>query len=224
MALPLGVINPMRASGGCAPVSLIELGTASGKLYLYSEQDAIATSSKLTVGGVGNYRGWVVGQPRFSIYGSTQTDTGSVSIQNLSGDTVMRDVSAAFAKQEFIGAFFYYRLWRGDAEQALFTFVGNVSDVEVSETEMTLTIESFGNWSAIKAPAYDIDVSCPLFFGSQACGSTSSTICQNSYGTCTSIERFAGVIIQYTAANLIAPVTQLAQPAPIAAYNPARPF
>jgi hypothetical protein len=221
--LAIGVVNPMKASGGCAPVSLLELATASGSTYLWSEQD-IANAPSILLGTQSAFQGWVVGQPKFTLTGTTQTDTGSISIQNLSGNTVTRDVATAFTRNEFSGVYVYYRLWRGDSETAIFTFTGNVVDVELDEEQMTLSIEGFGNWSAIVAPAYNVDVSCPLFFGSVACGSTSFTPCQNTYGTCTSIERFAGAILQWDGSNLLTPATQIAQPPPLASYNPARAF
>jgi hypothetical protein len=64
-----------------------------------------------------------------------------------------------------------------------------------------------------------------LFFGSAACGSTNPTPCQNTYGTCTSIERFAGVIIYWVdGAFTVAPTTQIAQPPPVNVQNKARAF
>jgi len=170
------------------------------------------------------YLDWLVKTQHFQLFGSTQTDTATLSVQNLSGNTVERDVALAYAKNEFIGAFVYYRLWRADAECAIFQFAGNVVDADIDEEVMELTLEGFGNYSAIRAPAYAIDVACPLFFGSIACGSTSPTPCQQSYGTCTSIERFAGALVQWDFSDGVTPLVQIAQPPPVAAANLARPF
>ena len=165
------------------------------------------------------YTEWLIDKQRFQLFGSTQTDTGTLSVQNLSGNTVQRDVALAYARNEFIGAFVYYRLWRADAEFAIFQFMGNVVDADIDEQVMDLTLEGFGNYSAIRAPAYAIDVACPLFFGSMACGSTAATPCQQSYGTCSSIERFAGAVVQWDFSNGIAPLVQIAQPPPVASAN-----
>jgi hypothetical protein len=222
-----GVLGPMLASGGLAPVWLCEVLTASGSQYLWSEQNLANTSSLTTSGGgtTGNYRGWLVGSPKCTFTGTTQTDTASVSIQNYSGNTVMRDIATYFTEDEFINALVVLRLWRADAEVALVTFVGNVSDVELDDEEMTLSMEGFNNFSATVAPAYLIGENCPLFFGSAACASTSATPCQNTYGTCSSLERFAGVVIYWVNGSLtVVPNTQIAQPPPVAVQNKARAF
>jgi len=221
--LPRGVTGPMSASGGCAPVSLVEIRTLSGNTYFLSEQRGIWNS--IINGTTENeYQDWLVGQQQFHETGTTATDTASLSIQNLSGNTVERDMALAYAKNEFVGAFVYYRLWRADAETAIFTFTGNVTDADIDENVMDLSVEGFGNYSAVKVPSYDIDVSCPLFFGSEACGSTSPTPCNQSYGDCSSIERFAGIVVQWNFSNSSAPLVQIAQPAPAVSYNPARAF
>jgi len=221
--LPIGVTGPMSASGGCAPVSLCEIRTLSDNTYFLSEQRGVWNSIINSTDG-NQYEDWLVGEQRFHLTGTTATDTATLSIQNLSGNTVERDMALAYAKNEFVGAFVYYRLWRADAETAIFTYMGNVSDAEIDEETMQLDLEGFGNYSAIKAPSYNIDVSCPLFFGSVACGSTSPTPCNQSYGDCSSIERFAGVVVQWNYSDGIAPLVQIAQPAPAVSYNPARAY
>lgn len=221
--LPTGVTGPMSASGGCAPVSLVEVRTVSVNTYFWSEQRGI-WNSIINGTPTNQYLDWLVGEQQFQLHGSTQTDTGTLSVQNMSGNTVERDIAVTYSRNEFIGAFVYYRLWRADAEVSIFTFMGNIVDADIDEQTMDLSIEGFGNYSAIKAPSYSIDVSCPLVFGSMACASTSPTPCQQSYGTCTSIERFAGVVVQWDFSDGIAPLVQIAQPVPAVSYNPARAF
>jgi phage-related protein len=221
--LPIGVTGPMSSSGGCAPVSLFEIQTVTGNTYYFSEQRGEWNS--IINGTTGNlYEDWIVGTPKFQLHGSTETDTAAFSVQNLSGNTVQRDMALAYSRNEFIGAFVYYRLWRADAEQAIFSFMGNIVDADIDESTIDFSIEGFGNFSNIVAPAYLIDVSCPLYFGSIACGSTSPTPCNQSYGDCSSIERFAGVVLQWDYTNEIQPLVQISQPAPGINYNPARPF
>jgi hypothetical protein len=96
-----------------------------------------------------------------------------------------------------------------------------VKEVQIGDTSMVLQIEGFGNYSAIDAPSYDIDVTCPLTFGSTACGSTSSTPCDQTFGNCSQKNRFAGVIAEWLTE---VPNQQLAQPAPTNNFNPRRAF
>ena len=213
------IYSPLSASGIPSPILLVEIQTRAGNNYFWSESRNLYPS--VLLGTNTQYLDWITGAPKFHIYRSTQTDTASISVQNISGNTVERDVSAAFSKYEFIGALLIARVWRGDSEETLFTFVGTISHADVDNMKMDLTVEGFGNYSAIIAPAYNIDVTCPLIFGSKACGSTSPTPCDQSYGGCLSLNRFAGVITQW---DQECPNVQFAQPAPAVYYNPARPF
>jgi len=217
------VYLPLAASGTVEPISLLEILTVSGNIYLFSEGNVGDMPSILKGGSTNAYKGWVTGQPTFQTFGSTQTDTGSISLQNISGNTVQRDAALLVSQYELIGAFVYYRLWNIAGEQSLFTFMGSITGVEVDETQMDLSLEGFDNYSMIRC-LDDIGVSCPLTFASPQCASTSPTPCQQSYGTCTSIERFKGVIIQWSTDNQSPPTVQVAQPAPAVSYNSARAF
>jgi hypothetical protein len=209
---------PMAASGLVAPVVLLEVQTAAGATYLWSEHKAEWPS--LILGTPAQYLDWLM-DSLFAENGSTETDTAQFTVQNLSGNTVQRDAMMAFTTTELIGALVVARIWNGAAMTPLFTFIGSVTEVEPDENSMTLHVEGFGNWSSIQAPAYNIDVACPLNFGSVACGSTSPTPCDQTYGNCSSINRFAGVVTQW---DIDTPDVQIAQPAPANTFNPQRAF
>jgi hypothetical protein len=211
---------PLAASGLVAPRTLVEVKTVGGNVYLWSEHKGFYPS---VINGGGNYPylDWLTAEQKFSLFGSTQTDTAVINVQNISGDTVERAIAKAFSSVEFIGAFVVARIWRADSNTSLLTFMGNVVGVDVDETRMELTVEGFGNYSAVLAPAYNIDKSCPLTFGSVACGSTNPVPCDQSYGGCFSINRFAGVVTQWDSET---PNQQIAQPPPAVFYNTGRAF
>ena len=240
--LPASVKAAMAASGGAAPVSLLEVQSISGTVYYWSDASPSA-SIVLAYGTVGSgdsggatgdaevgnaeprdvfsadFSPWIIQPPSFHTYKSSQTATGTVTIQNVSGDSIRRDTSQIFTKQEMMGGLVSYRLWREDCQYALYSFLGTVDDVDINVDgdTMTLSMEGFVNWSKITAPDQQIGVSCPLQFGSVACGSTSATPCNNSYGTCSSIERYKGIVLEWNGAAL--DYTQYAQPAPLRSYN-----
>jgi hypothetical protein len=211
---------PLAASGLLAPRTLVEVKTVGGNVNLWSEHKGLYQS---LINGGGNYPylDWLSGSQQFSLFGSAQTDTATISVQNISGNTVERDIAKSFSQAEFIGAFVVARIWRADSEAALLTFVGNVTAAEVEDTHMQLSVEGFGNYSAVLAPAYNIDKSCPLMFGSVACGSTSPTPCDQSYGGCLSINRFAGAVSQWDADSSN---VQMVQPPPAVFFNTGRAF
>ena len=108
---------------GVAPVVLFEMLTAAGTTYFWSEHKAL-WPSVITGANAVPYLDWVSAQTSFYLYGSTQTDTMAISIQNISGNTIQRDAALAMSREELVGAFIVCRIWRGDSEVALLTFIG----------------------------------------------------------------------------------------------------
>jgi hypothetical protein len=218
-SLPVSIKQPMAASGGPEPVSLMELLTIAGALYTWSDTKLTAPSI-LDGLAPANFVPWIVKEPVFVQYKSIQTATFTISIQNLSGDTIRRDTAQIFNKQELNAALVYFRIWRLDAERSIFDFQGNVDDVEIEAdgNSMDITGEGSFSWSKIQAPSVQIGPSCGNTFGSVECGSTAAVPCNNSYGTCSSIERFKGVVTEWAGAS--SNVSQYSQPAPLRLYNP----
>ena len=229
MALPLPayVSRRIAASGGLAPLALVELQALSGNRYFWSDARVAAPSvlavyyppasgvipqGTNTATPMANFLPWLLKKPTFHLTRSTATATGSLTVQNLSGDTVRRDTALIFSQQEMTGALVFYRRWLADCEAATFQFQGNVDEAEIAADgdSMTLSLEGMCNWSKIDAPDMEIGVSCGLTFGSVECGSTSTTPCTNSYGTCSSIERYKGILVEWTGAQL--DYTQYVQP------------
>ena len=216
---PPAVVARLQASGGSAPVSLFEVQTLSGNTYFWSEAAIAAPSLLAPAVPLTNFVPWLLDGTSFHGYKSTQTRTGRVQVQNLSGDSVRRDASLIFSRQEMVNALVAYRRWLTDCEYATYTFVGSVDDAQIEPdgSSMTLTLEGFTNWSKLAAPSAQTGVSCPLTFGSVECGSTAGTPCNNDYGTCSSIERFQGILVEWTGASLNP--TQYVQPQPLRLFN-----
>jgi hypothetical protein len=221
MTLPANVTAVMKASGGSAPINLIEILTRSGLSIFISDQQVVA-NSWLTGADAVTYLPWLVGVPEFHEYRSTKTSTASFNLQNISGNTVARDVATLFSANELTGATVFCRIWRTDAETALYSFLGKLASPEIDEQTLNCSANGFDNWSVIKAPPFRIGETCGLDFGSIECGSTSSTPCNQSYGTCSSIERMKSVIVQWDGAAL--DYTQVVQPAQTVQMNNQRPF
>jgi hypothetical protein len=204
-----------------ATTNLIEIVTRSGNLLAISEQKITATSMQTDVDAI-EFKPWLIGAPVYHEYRSTQTDTAQCEVQNLSGDTIYRDVAKFFSANELTGALFLSRIWSVESESALYTFIGKMEEPEITDESLSLHANSIKNWSAVKAPPYHIGETCGLDFGSIACGSTATTPCNQSYGTCSAIERFQGVITQWNGSPIN--YTQISQPAQTVELNNKRPF
>ena len=233
---PSYVKQRLAASGSGAAVNLLELQTINGNRYNWADATLQAVSALPTLltlmGGVGapahttltypvqSFVPWLLSAGPFKTYANTTTSTGQVTVQNLSGNTVVRDVSNLFSQNAVVGALVFYRQWLSDCEFASFSFMGRVDDAEVEAdgSAMTLQLESLCCWANIDAPNCDLCPSCQNWFQSVRCGSTSPTPCNNDYGSCTSIERFFGVLNEWVGAALSG--TQYVQPAPLNLSNP----
>jgi hypothetical protein len=202
------------------PIVLIEILTRSGVALFISEQKTQAPTWLTT--GFAVYQPWLSSAVRIKEYRSSQTSTANFDIQNLSGDTVMRDMARTFSMHELTGAIVSVRLWNVVEETEKKRFLGKMMEPADNGDTFACSLQGFDNWSMIKAPPFRIGETCGLDFGSVACGSTSSTPCNQSYGTCSAKERFQGVIIQWNGAPL--DYKQIVQPAQSVQLNLQRPF
>lgn len=239
----------MQASGGPAPITLMEVLTIGNALYFWSDATIAAPSvlySGAVSGGfgvgtlprlqrpinfhagleIGSFLPWILNPLVLTEYKSTQTATFAVSVQNLTGDTVRRDVSRIAATQILVGALVSLRIWQVSSGTAIKSFLGKIESVEVEAggTQMTISGVGFCAWSAIPAPREDLGVSCGNIFNGggcfYACGSVAPTPCTNSYGSCTSRNRFKGIVTEWVGASQV--YSQYAQNPPLRLYNPAR--
>ena len=243
----------MAASGGVAAVSLLEVLTLGGTLYGWADV-AITAPSILASAYSGNPPGgfhpqtsaaligedkprqptgmiptldflpWILTPPVFTEYKSTQTATATIAIQNLTGDSVRRDVTGIAKANELNGALVFFRIWRMDAETPIFAFQGNIDSarLEPGGPALSLSVEGSYAWAKVAAPREQLGPACSNIFNNNgaffACGSTSSTPCTNSYGTCSSLQRFKGVLTEWVGSTLND--IQYAQQSPLRLYNP----
>jgi hypothetical protein len=239
--VPASAAVTMMADGGLTPLNLLELQLVNGtRLYIADGPISVVPLLAQFDGGsmpVSPYQRpypqvappsylndaatpvffqpWLTKAPEFAFAGTLATATADASFQNVSGDTVNRANSLLFSTADMWGALFVYRLWQPAPENALVAVVGKVDDATVDGDNLDLTLSDFCNWSQIKAPDCTIDVSCGNIFGSPQCGSTSPMPCQNSYGSCTSLNRFKGVIVQWNSGvTSVSTATGVAQPIP----------
>jgi hypothetical protein len=114
---------------------------------------------------------------------------GSFVIQNLSGDTLSRDVEKLLRASAFEGAFFVYRLWQPDAEAAWIEVHGTLTVGDVEPDTMTLKGMQLMNPAQDDTPLENYCETCQLQWGGRRCGSTEPTECSYSYQTCQVVER-----------------------------------
>jgi hypothetical protein len=252
--VPANVAATSLAEGGIASASLLEIQTISGTRGYFSNRplmeiplvaafDPAGITWRPLAGIASPFQGmtvtpesgspsttpvkfipWLTEPPEFKVTCDLVTQTATATLQNISGDTLYRTNTMGFVKQDIWGALFIFRIWDAANEYADFTQIGVVQDVEVDDTSMELSLATWLDFSKIAAPDCQINNSCQNVFGSQQCGSTSDTNCLNSYGNCSQLNRFKGLITQWNSGvYTVTAQAGIAQPAPNLSYNPMVP-
>lgn len=202
----------MARHGGVAPVRLLDVRDIQGNSYHWASQP-IASAAALGIVPVftgtapswnahlrvdnwdDTYLNWLMSDGPWRLSRSTQTDTGELVIQNMSGNSLQRSMAQLITRRAFEGALFAFREWNKEALRAEFQMRGRLSIVDVGESAAAFTCESLFNGSDYQA----LDVvseTCRWRYASTACGDTSANPCKNTFATCrlSNKERFSAFI------------------------------
>src|SRR5260370_32363232 len=137
--LPLGMQSWLKRQGGIiAPVILMDVQTTDGMKYFWSDLEGTYLS-ELT-GANQFYNGWIKSAAPFVLTRDLSTNAGDVTMQNISGNTIDRDVAAAFKNHEFEGALCILRLWLPVFDAAMDEFHGYISEQNPTEDECSFRI------------------------------------------------------------------------------------
>lgn len=208
---PNALVTIASARSGLAPIMLLDVLTLDGTSYHWASRPipsaaAISCSPVLT----GNappwnaqhlmltnwddtYLPWLLSAGPFHLSRSTQTDIGNFIVQNVSGDTLFRDMSRLVTAQAFEGALFAYREWNMEAATAEFEFHGNLTIVAITELEAEFSATQIFDTSNDQALEIYSET-CAWRYASAACGDTTNNPCLHSWPTCRIKERFHAVL------------------------------
>jgi hypothetical protein len=196
--MPAGIQAWMKNQGSVASVLLTDIQTSDGTNYFWA--DVEGTYPSLITGANQFYCGWAKLWTSFVISRDLSTNAGDFTVQNISGNTIDRDVAAALKNHEFEGALCIMRLWLPLFDASMISFHGSLSEQEPKEEECV-----FRHLQLFDSTQYDvaddlISELCPWRFKSVQCGSTgSATTCDKLFTTCAASdhlaqEHFSGVL------------------------------
>lgn len=217
----------MLPANGETLVALLSLQTIAGNRAYYASTNILAPAL-MTQWDAGGQQSVMFGNglleaPQFKATGTVATSTSAATIENVSGDTVQRANSVFFAANELWGAYFIFQLWHPAQMVSKILVQGNVLDAEDNGDSLRLTLRTSSNWSEVQACNDLIGPNCNLTWGTPQCGSTASTPCNNDWGSCTSQNRFKGVVPQWDEGAISTlPAVSYAQPAPLVGINSRR--
>lgn len=196
--LPQGMQQSLQNQSGGAPILLADIQTSDGTNYFWADMEG--TYPALLVAGNQFYNGWVESGAPFVLTRDLSTNAGDFTVQNMSGNTISRDVAMALLNHEFEGALCIIRLWLPLFNASLDSFHGYLSEQEPKEDQCV-----FRHLQLFDTSTYDvaddlISELCMWRYKSAQCGSTgSATVCDKLFTTCSAAdhaakERFSGVL------------------------------
>lgn len=143
------------------------------------------------------YRPWLLSVGAWRFFRHVQTLSGSFVVQNVSGDSMARDMEKVLRTSSLEGALYVYREWDEAAQAAYREVHGTLTVDDVSATEVMLKASGLLNASQGDPLGETYSETCQLVWGSRRCGATGSVECKYSFQTCQVVERFMGVLNSY---------------------------
>jgi hypothetical protein len=149
-------------------IHLIDVQRGDGTNYFWSTFEG-QFLSRLT-GAVQQYKPWITQPPTIKMTRSLAADGGDFRIQNLSGNTIDREVAALFKAGEFEGAYVVYRPWLIPQDFAPLEFHGFLTEPNVQAQYIALRMRQL--FSANELPIYEQKQTraCGFRFNSPQCG------------------------------------------------------
>lgn len=180
-----------------SPVVLMDVQTFNGTTYYLSN---LAGNYPAVIGsGTVAYKEWVKKCGPVTLHRSTQVDVGDVTLQNLSGNTIQRDMMVALAVDEFWGALAVIRWYDLLLQEAILEFHANLGKPAINETEVTFKVKDSFDLNIVQLVTRVYQTSCDLNFKGARCGSVgSATTCDFQIATCQDVNhnafnRFTGI-------------------------------
>jgi hypothetical protein len=209
LAYPDSLVQIGGAHSGVAPCNLLDVQDVNGNIYYWSDRAGLFPAAITADGNpaIVRYKPWINDVGEFRFFRSLQSDTGSVVLQNVSGDSLSREFDVLKTKSALEGAFAIYRCWQADVEGGWLEFHGTVTVENITESESTLKLTQLLDAANSDSAGATLSETCTLEWGSKMCGATGAQECLYSFATCQVVERFRGVLNSYeknfgeTAAN-----------------------
>jgi hypothetical protein len=190
---------------GIAPVNLLDVQASNGNNYFWADRSIQALS--VITAAQAAYLPWLLSAPSFTFTRSMASNTGSFIVQNISGNTLARDMETKLRASALEGAFFVYRSWQAAAEAAWLEVHGTLTVEGVPADTASLKAVDIFNPAQDDTPLESYCETCQLQWGGPRCGSTHATECSYSYQSCQVVERIMVALNDYeknwgeTAAN-----------------------
>jgi hypothetical protein len=183
------------AHTGLPPANLLDVQDVNGTIYYWADRKIQAPS--MFTGAQVSYLPWLLGVPSFTFNRSAVSNTGSFTLQNLSGNTLARDMEMKLRASAIEGAFFVYRNWEADAEASWIEVHGTLSMTDNGDDTVSCKATDIFASAQDDTPLENYCETCQLQWGGARCGSTQSVECNYSFQSCQVVERIMVALNDY---------------------------
>jgi len=195
-----GAVADSQRQSGLMPDVVVDIELSDNATRYYWSMMGGYYPVKLGPGdsnGKAKYQPFVKSFGTYKFSRSLRTDAGDLKIQNISGNSIVRDVANVLSLGEFDGALCVVRLWRQLVDAADMEVHGKLSEPVPAETEVAFRMLQLFDPSQQSIPKRGPSVNCTLRYLSAQCGSTSiNPTCGLTFADCTAntaVERFNGL-------------------------------
>jgi hypothetical protein len=202
-----GLVQIMGARSGTPPASLLDVVLTSGDSFHWADQQIIAPAvytgnvpawaSKLANPPAdyhSYYFPWLLKADEFNSYRTMQVDTAEFLVQNISGNSLQRDVSTLLRAATFEGAIFAFREWYPQTQTAGFECHGRLTVINAGETDCQFGATQLFDPSNFDGNPFEFSETCQWTYALPGCADTTNNPCQNTFTTCRVPNRFFGVL------------------------------
>lgn len=197
--LPAGYSTSLARQGGLpAPVWLVDITTSDGSTYYFT--DVAGTYPRVSDSANQVYEEWVKSAGPIRRSRDSRTDVGDLVLQNLSGNSIERDLAQRMKNHEFEGALCVIRNYDPLQRVVVDRFDGYITEPDGNEEEFRYRVPQL-----LDAQQYDLaddpySETCTLRFKSDRCASVGvNVICTKRFiptapgaTDCTAVEHFNG--------------------------------
>ncbi len=211
----------MSARGGVAPLCLLDVVRTNGDSFHWANAQLTAPSvyqgntpawAATLVSPPASwdtyYFPWLLNVSGIHLYRSQQADVANFLVQNISGNSLQRDVATLLRGASFEGALFAFRIWNMKMQTPEFEMHGRLTVSLAGEQTCQFGTTPLYDTSTTDGNPYEVSETCQWNYGEPGCGDTTANPCANSYTTCRQPGRFFGVLNTYQV-NLQETLTQI---------------
>jgi hypothetical protein len=187
-----------KQGGLAAPIWTADIVLPDGTAYYFTDFEG--TYPRVSDSADQSYEVWIKQAGPIRRSRDSRTDAGDLVLQNLSGNTIERDLAQRMKAKEFEGALCILRSWDALHKLAVDRFDGYLTEQDGNEEQFMFRVAQL-----LDAQQYDVAddpyaETCTLRFRNDRCASTGvNTICTKRFvpsgagpNDCTALERFNG--------------------------------